>query len=58
MAKKHPHVRCIYILSEGAEEKGGLGRVAGEEIQSGGGRRYPLFSTVGHGFPYGVIGGD
>lgn len=35
MAKKHPHVRCIHILIEGAEEKGALESVAGEEMQTG-----------------------
>ena len=49
MAKKHPHVRCIYILSEGAEEKGGLGRVAGEEIQSGGEEDTPFLVQWGMG---------
>ena len=44
--KKHPHVRCVHILSEGVEGKGALGRMAGEEIQSGG---YTLSLTAGGG---------
>lgn len=30
-----PHVRCVHILIEGGEEKGALGRMAAEEMQTG-----------------------